>query len=244
MRVDVHQHVWTDPLLARLGARQTLPLVRHSNGLTVLHSVAEQPYVIEVATEAAEQRAALVRRDGLDLALIAISSPLWDRGAPARKRPRADRRAPRWRSYASGRVRGLGSGSARRRERRSGRSPARARLRRDLASRRRGRGTGRSHTRRTDSRANRSTPRPAVGASWSVARPVACRRVVRRGALVARADRLRSADAGSVVHVRLVWAPRAPRAQRHLYDARRRRAAAPQTPGEPRRTRNRFARIR
>jgi 6-methylsalicylate decarboxylase len=76
MRVDVHQHIWTDPLLARLGARQALPLVRHSNGLTVLHSVAEQPYLIEVATEAAEQRAALVRRDGLDLALIAISSPL------------------------------------------------------------------------------------------------------------------------------------------------------------------------
>jgi 6-methylsalicylate decarboxylase len=76
VRVDVHQHIWTAPLLARLGARQTLPLVRHSNGLTVLHSVAEQPYVIEVATEAAQERAALVRSDGLDLALIAISSSI------------------------------------------------------------------------------------------------------------------------------------------------------------------------
>jgi predicted TIM-barrel fold metal-dependent hydrolase len=76
MRVDVHQHVWTAPLLARLGARQTLPMVHHSNGLTVLHSAAGQPYVIEVATEAAQPRAALVRSDGLDLALIAISSPI------------------------------------------------------------------------------------------------------------------------------------------------------------------------
>jgi hypothetical protein len=74
MRVDVHQHVWTGPLLDRLAVRQSLPLVRRTNGLTVLHSAAEPPYVIELATEAPEQRAALVRRDGLDLALVAISS--------------------------------------------------------------------------------------------------------------------------------------------------------------------------
>src|SRR5579884_3909009 len=76
MRVDVHQHMWTGPLLARLRARETPPLVRHTNGLTVLHSGAEQPYVIDVANEALERRAGLVRGDGLDLALIAISSPI------------------------------------------------------------------------------------------------------------------------------------------------------------------------
>jgi predicted TIM-barrel fold metal-dependent hydrolase len=76
MRVDVHQHVWTAPLLARLQARQTPPLVRHSNGLTVLHSVAEQPWVIDVEAEAPQRRARLVHADGLDLALVAISSPI------------------------------------------------------------------------------------------------------------------------------------------------------------------------
>ena len=76
IRIDVHQHIWTDSLLARLRTRRAMPLVRRSNGLTVLHSVAEQPYVIDVAGEVSEERAALVRRDGLDLALIAISSPI------------------------------------------------------------------------------------------------------------------------------------------------------------------------
>jgi hypothetical protein len=32
MRVDVHQHIWTDPLLAPLGARQTLPLGATATG--------------------------------------------------------------------------------------------------------------------------------------------------------------------------------------------------------------------
>ncbi len=75
-QVDVHQHVWTEPLLRRLEARTTLPCVRRSNGLTVLHSTAEQPYVIDVAAEAPDRRAALVRRDSLDLAVVAISSPV------------------------------------------------------------------------------------------------------------------------------------------------------------------------
>jgi 6-methylsalicylate decarboxylase len=76
MRVDVHQHIWTAPLLDRLAARDALPLVRRSDGLTVLHSAAEQPYVIDEWAEAPERRATLVRGDGLDLALIAISSPV------------------------------------------------------------------------------------------------------------------------------------------------------------------------
>ena len=76
VRVDVHQHIWTAPLLQRLTARDALPLVRHSSGLTVLHCAAEHPYVIDVAAESAARRTALVREDGLDLALVAISSPI------------------------------------------------------------------------------------------------------------------------------------------------------------------------
>src|SRR5436305_1930674 len=48
MLTDVHQHIWTEPLLERLAARERLPFVRRTDGVTVLHSAAEQPYVIDV----------------------------------------------------------------------------------------------------------------------------------------------------------------------------------------------------
>ncbi len=83
MRLDVHQHIWTEPLLARLAARAAPPLVRVENGLTVLHCAGEAPYVIDLAAETPAQRAALVRDDGLDLALVAISSPIGIEALPA-----------------------------------------------------------------------------------------------------------------------------------------------------------------
>jgi hypothetical protein len=76
MRIDVHQHIWTAPLIERLAAREALPLIRRTDGLAVLHSAAEQPYVIDVEAEAPRRRAELVRADRLDLALIALSSPI------------------------------------------------------------------------------------------------------------------------------------------------------------------------
>ena len=76
MLVDAHQHMWTKPLLDRLAERDALPLVRYEDGLTVLHSAAESPYVIDVPSEAPEERAARVRKDGLDVAIVAISSPI------------------------------------------------------------------------------------------------------------------------------------------------------------------------
>jgi hypothetical protein len=76
MRIDVHQHIWTAPLLDALAARDALPLIRRDDGLTVLHCANEQPYVIDVSAEAPARRAALVREDGLDIALIALSSPI------------------------------------------------------------------------------------------------------------------------------------------------------------------------
>src|SRR3984885_2955951 len=76
MLIDAHQHIWTEPLLAKLAQRDRLPLVRYEDGLTVLHCAAEQAYVIDVEAEAPARRAALVRADGLDRAVIAISSPI------------------------------------------------------------------------------------------------------------------------------------------------------------------------
>ncbi|HTB69694.1 MAG TPA: hypothetical protein VK707_01785 [Solirubrobacteraceae bacterium] len=76
MRVDVHQHLWTEPLRAALAERVELPFVRSEHGLTVLFLAGERPYVIDVAGEARAPRAALVAHDGLDRALVCLSSPL------------------------------------------------------------------------------------------------------------------------------------------------------------------------
>lgn len=75
-RVDVHQHMWTEPLVSALAARGTLPFIRRSSGLTVLHAAGERSYVIDMESESPSRRAQLLRSDGLDLALIAISSPI------------------------------------------------------------------------------------------------------------------------------------------------------------------------
>jgi 6-methylsalicylate decarboxylase len=76
VRIDVHQHLWTEPLVYALAARSELPFVRFENGLTVLYLAGERPYVIDLAGETYEQRAALVQADGLDRALLCLSSPL------------------------------------------------------------------------------------------------------------------------------------------------------------------------
>ncbi|HEX3618506.1 MAG TPA: hypothetical protein VHU61_18310 [Solirubrobacteraceae bacterium] len=86
MRVDAHQHIWTEPLLAALCARNELPLVRYEDGLAILHSAGEQPYAIDLRSESPDARAACVRRDGLDKAVVAISSPI---GIEALPRPAA-----------------------------------------------------------------------------------------------------------------------------------------------------------
>ncbi len=76
MRVDVHQHIWTAPLLDALAGRRELPFVEHSDDVTVLHSAGEQPYVIDVGAEAPRRRTALAHRDRLDHAMVALSSPV------------------------------------------------------------------------------------------------------------------------------------------------------------------------
>ena len=48
LRVDLHQHVWTTPLLDALARRDRCPFVRRTGGLTVLHAGGELPYVIDI----------------------------------------------------------------------------------------------------------------------------------------------------------------------------------------------------
>jgi 6-methylsalicylate decarboxylase len=75
-KVDVHQHIWTDPLLEALAGRRELPFVRRQDELTVLFLAGERPYVIDTASEAPARRAALLEGDGVARALLCPSSPV------------------------------------------------------------------------------------------------------------------------------------------------------------------------
>jgi 6-methylsalicylate decarboxylase len=85
MKIDVHQHIWTEPLVEALAGRSELPFVRHENGLTVLYLAGERPYVIDLDGEEHSRRASLVERDGLDRALVCLSSPLGIESLPRRQ---------------------------------------------------------------------------------------------------------------------------------------------------------------
>ncbi len=75
-RVDVHQHLWSAPLIDALARRSQRPFVRREHGLTVLYLAGERPYVLDLSEEEPARRASLVERDGLDRALLCLSSPL------------------------------------------------------------------------------------------------------------------------------------------------------------------------
>ncbi|MEV5568920.1 amidohydrolase [Spirillospora sp. NPDC052269] len=70
--MDVHQHLWGTPLLAALRARKAPPRLA---GWT-LHLAGEPPYEVDPDDHDVALRAGLARADGLDLALISLSSPL------------------------------------------------------------------------------------------------------------------------------------------------------------------------
>ena len=75
-KTDVHQHLWSEPLLRALAAREEMPFVRADDGLHVLFLAGERPYAIDTSAETAARRAALLRLDELDEALVCLSSPL------------------------------------------------------------------------------------------------------------------------------------------------------------------------
>jgi hypothetical protein len=75
-KIDVHQHLWSGALVEALSERRQLPFIRTERGLTVLYLAGERPYVIDLASEEPARRAALLERDGIDRALLCISSPL------------------------------------------------------------------------------------------------------------------------------------------------------------------------
>src|SRR5881227_1455124 len=83
MRIDVHQHLWSEPLVAALARRTTAPCVRRDGQAWRLRLPAEQSCTIDVAGDTPDRRAGLLALDGVDGALIALSSALGAEGLPA-----------------------------------------------------------------------------------------------------------------------------------------------------------------
>jgi 6-methylsalicylate decarboxylase len=81
--VDVHQHLWPEPLLAALARRTRPPLIRRSRDGWVLRIAGEPEWPVDPADHDPVRRALLVERDGLDRAIVALSSPLGIEALPA-----------------------------------------------------------------------------------------------------------------------------------------------------------------
>ncbi len=70
--VDVHQHLWPRELIAALRARRKPPRMRG----WVLELAGEPDYLVDPSDHDVDARAAQTAEDGLDLALVSLSSPL------------------------------------------------------------------------------------------------------------------------------------------------------------------------
>ena len=82
-RVDIHQHLWPEPLLQGLSERGEPPnLVRHRDGWA-LRVKGEPETPLDLSDHDPGRRAALVDADGLDRALVAPSTPLGIEALPA-----------------------------------------------------------------------------------------------------------------------------------------------------------------
>jgi hypothetical protein len=73
---DVHQHLWSESLVAALTWRREPPLIRRSGRAWVLRLRDEPEFRFEAAEHDPQARRSLLRQDGLERALLCISGPL------------------------------------------------------------------------------------------------------------------------------------------------------------------------
>jgi predicted TIM-barrel fold metal-dependent hydrolase len=81
--IDIHQHLWPEPLLRALSQRREPPMLVRRAGGWVLRLRGEPEAPVDLADHDPDRRAALVRADGLDRALVAPSVPLGIEALPA-----------------------------------------------------------------------------------------------------------------------------------------------------------------
>jgi hypothetical protein len=75
-RTDIHQHIWPEALVAALTWRREAPLIRRDGRGWVLRLRDEPEYAFDPADHDPDARRALLASDGVQRALVAISSPL------------------------------------------------------------------------------------------------------------------------------------------------------------------------
>jgi 6-methylsalicylate decarboxylase len=76
VQIDVHQHLWPEPLVAELARRRQAPRLRKRREGWVVEVPGEPDAALDLADHDPDARAALVHADGLDRAYVALSSPL------------------------------------------------------------------------------------------------------------------------------------------------------------------------
>ncbi|MEN3281336.1 MAG: 6-methylsalicylate decarboxylase [Solirubrobacteraceae bacterium] len=74
--IDIHQHLWPEPLLSALSTRREPPMLVRRGSDWALRLRGEPEAPVDLADHDPDRRAALVRADGLDRALVAPSVPL------------------------------------------------------------------------------------------------------------------------------------------------------------------------
>ena len=70
--IDLHQHLWPEPLVERLRARSRAPYLRD----WALHTAGEPPFEVEPSQHDVARRVETDRRAGVGLAGVALSAPL------------------------------------------------------------------------------------------------------------------------------------------------------------------------
>src|SRR5690348_228551 len=70
--IDVHQHLWPGELITALRARRTPPRLRD----WTLELAGEPDYVVDPVDHDVDARRAQAVQDGLEMALVSLSSPL------------------------------------------------------------------------------------------------------------------------------------------------------------------------
>lgn len=81
--VDIHQHLWPEPLLRGLSQRREPPMIVRGARGWMLRLLGEPEAPVDLADHDPDRRAALVDADGLDRALVAPSTPLGIEALPA-----------------------------------------------------------------------------------------------------------------------------------------------------------------